>query len=246
MAPRSSSKYAHGARRTLTRAITMRAPLRGFSSRKKYRLPQNVTGGLYKFTEKATIGLNPGAGGAAINVAGFTSSGGILTFKMGDLANHASYAGLFDLYKIDRVDLQIIPQANVAQTYLVGSASGAGSSIPQLFIAPNRDHWVPAPTSSFDVLNDDGSMVFMMDKPKTLSLYQPRVDASGFDGKLLNIPILANSVQSWLSTGGNDQTVDQSNLLHYGFRWWVDNTQNGGPFIPTIIVTYHLTFKERD
>lgn len=245
----SVKSRALGVRRTATlrRAPTMRYS-GGMS--KKYKLPMNVTGGIYKFSEKVSLGLNSATSiGPKINTASLTQSGGLITFKVTDLLNWTSYQNLFDLFKIDRVDLQIIPQCNVAQTYLVGATGGAASQIPQLYIAPNRDFFVPAPTSGPDLLNDDGALVLYMDKPRTLTIWQPRaavVDEKAPTAVSANIGVFDSKTQQWLSTGGNTQAVDQSGSQYYGFRWWCDNTQNGGPFIPTIIATYHVSFKERD
>lgn len=246
----SAKARALGARKSTLRRVPTMVPRRSYVA-KRYRMPTNVTGGIYKFVEKCSLGYNAASSiGPKINVGALTQAGGVMTFKITDLLNSSSYINLFDLFKIDKVELQIIPQANVAQTNLAG-ASGAGvlaSSIPQLYIAPNKDYFVPAPVSGPDVLNDDGVMVLMMDRPRTVSIWQPRAQIA--DAKTGPLPpnrgVFADNVQEWLSTGGNEQTVDQTPSQYFGFRWWVDNTQNGGGFTPTIIATYHVSFKERD
>lgn len=221
----------------VARALTTRP------KRRSVRLPMNVSGGLYKFEEKCNLGALSTL--PAINVASNTGSGGILTFKLRDLANAPSYIGLFDLYKIDKVELTIHPMANVAQTYLVGAPASA-SALPMLYIAPNKDYYTPSPAGSGDVLNDDGAVAVTLDKPKTFTIWQPKPRIKDAGGADYQVGILPDSSPLWLTTGGNAQVLDQSNVDYYGFRWWVDNTQNSAPVIPHIIATYYVSFKERD
>lgn len=208
--------------------------------RKQRKIRRSVLGKtVYRFAEKAL------APSSTINVASNATGGGTLQFNFNMLANHLAYTSLFDLYKIDKVTVKIVPWANVAISGAVGGGVG-GQALPVLYIAPNKDFYVPPPTSSVDVLNDDGCRVISMSRPVTFTIYKPRPEVVDQSGNSINYGILPNKVTQWLSTGGNGQKVDQTNVNYFGYRWWVDNTPNSAPFIPTIIYTIHFSMKERD
>lgn len=197
---------------------------------------------VYHFTEP----YNAGTGTAIpqINVAGTSSSGGQMTFALNNLTNIASYKNLFDLYKINKVQVKIIPYANVNATNQTGIGPGQGS-LPLLYIAPNKDYWMGSPSSSADVLNDDGCRVITVSKPVTFTLKYPRPNVVDNSGTTISYGILPNKVGQWLSTGGNAQKLDQSGVQYYGFRWWCDNF-NSTSFIPQVIVKVFFSMKERD
>lgn len=237
-----SARVVRGAKwMTWPRAPTTR-------TRSSLRLPRSVSSGLYKFSEKTSVGQLTTS--PVMNVASLTSSGGVLTFSLSQLANHAAYAALFDLYKIDKVEVQILPGGNIASTGNIGGPTGA--SIPMLYISPNKDYFIPPPATQYDVLNDDGAMCLSMDRPRKFTIYQPRAAVTDTSAgtvspdPVYSTGIVANNVQTWYQTGGNAAVLDQSSLKHYGFRWYVDNSNNASPFIPTIIYTIHASFKERD
>lgn len=223
-------------RRTSTRKASAK-PRRVFGARFRRRVFGKK---VYKFSEPYELSY-----GADINVAASSQGGGILTFSLNNLLNVTSYQALFDLYKIDKVTVKILPLGNMAPTGYVGSASGA-SAIPQLFIAPNRDFYVPVPASESDILNDDGCRVINLTRPVTLTLWRPRPKVLDANGATIDYGLMPNRIGQWLTTGGNAQTINQVRTEYYGFRWWINNLQSGGPVIPKVIYTLHFSMKERD
>lgn len=167
-----------------------------------------------------------------------------MTFALNNLTNIASYKNLFDLYKINKVQVKILPFANVNPTNQTGIGAGQGS-LPLLYIAPNKDYWIGSPTSNSDVINDDGVRVLTVSKPITLTLKAPRPNVVDNLGNTINYGILPNMVGQWLSTGGNGAKLDQTGVQYYAFRWWVDN-YNSSAFIPQVMVKLFFSMKERD
>lgn len=198
---------------------------------------------VYHFKEPYLAGA--GTATPVINVPSLSGSGGQLTFQLASLTNIASYKNLFDLYKINKVQVKIIPYANVTENNQLATGGPNQGALPVMYIAPNRDYWIGSPTSAADVMNDDGVRVIRLDKPTTLTLTAPRPNVLGGDGTTINYGILPNRVGQWLSTGGNGAKVDQSTTTYYSFRWWCDNF-NSTSFTPQVIVTLFFSMKERD
>lgn len=182
--------------------------------------------------------------GGGITVGAATSQGFVLSTQIASLVNWSGYKGLFDLYKITGMKFTLIPSHNVSDF-----SAGTGSGTPMLYIAPNRDPYVPSPTSVGDILNDDGVKIIRFTKPVSFYLKNPKPDI--LDGDSKSIPWQFNSsntaLQPWLTTGGNLQTVTQEFIKHYGFRYFVDNTINTAqPFTFTTYVKLYFSMKEQD
>lgn len=173
---------------------------------------------------------------------------GTQTYKVNDLTNWtAAYQNLFDLYKLLAVKITIFPKFNVSSAEYQNPAGNAGA-LPLLALAPNRDPYVPAPTSWADIVNDDGVKILRLDRPRSFFITRPKpaitttVDGSTF----YPIPVQYNvGVQPWLTTGGNSQVINQSATPHYGHRWAI---WNEGPYDVSfhIVAEYSLAFKEQD
>lgn len=204
------------------------------------RLRGRITG-VHRFKEMyADANLTAGAA---------TSGAGIMKFVFNNLTNAPSFKNLFDLYKLTGVKTTIIPQWNSSE---IGTSNA--SELPILYVAPNRDPYVPAPVSEADILNDDGVRIIRLSKPVSLFLKNPKPSliAPTTDGLVQSfMPIQFNSsskaLQPWLTTGGNSQAVDQSAIPYFGWRWWLDNVSN--TTIPVSVRVYHTLYfsmKEQD
>lgn len=163
---------------------------------------------------------------------------------MASLVNIVNLRGLFDLYKITGFKVTFIPTHNVSDF-----SAGGGSGIPMLYVAPNRDPYVPAPTTVGDILNDDGVKIVRFTKPFSYYIKNPKPDILDKNGN--SLPWQLNStfsmLQPWLTTGGNLQTVDQSTVKHYGLRWFVDNVYNTAqPFTFKTHIKLYVSCKEQD
>lgn len=172
-------------------------------------------------------------------------SNGIMTFVFNDLNNIVSYRGLFDLYKITGVKVRIVPRWSSGDV-LASQLGQAG--FPMLYVAENRDPYVPAPTSLGDILNDDGVKIIRLNKPITMFLKNPKAEIKDVSGNSLPFQFNSSSksLQPWLTTGGNSQSVDQSTVNHYGFRYWLDNTLCGSPINIDVFTTYYFSMKEQN
>lgn len=206
---------------------------------------KGILPGVHRFKELAQL-TSLSAGVAA-------TSAGVITFQLTDLFNVASFKNLFDLYKITGVRLKIVPQFNVSQFPVGGVAPAGPELLPMLYIAENRDPFVPAPTGAGDVLNDDGCKVIRLSRPINMYLGNPKpliLDTSP-DGTITTqaswqFNSSSKALQPWLPTGGNGQTKDASSWKHYGFRYWIDNTQSTVPVTLLVYATYYFSMKEAD
>lgn len=185
----------------------------------------------------------------SISALANSNGAGTITFRLNDLANAPSFKLLFDLYKITGVKVKIVPKVNSADSTVVGNANGQSGTLPMLYIAENRDPYVPAPISVADILNDDGVRIIRMDRPVNLYIKAPKARVYGGLDQSTEIPLQFNvgsKWQPWLTTGGNGQVLDQSNLSHYGFRWYISNGVGNFEQVFDVYATYYFAMKEQD
>lgn len=168
---------------------------------------------------------------------------GVQAYKFRDLFNYSNFTNIFDMYKITGVKLTIIPRFNTASV----SESTIGPNInelPLLYVAPNRSPWSVAPTSIQDVLNDDGCKVIRLERKINLFLKNPAPQI--LDAANTGVPIQTNGLHRlWLTTGGNGQLVDQTNVNHFGHRWAISNLGTNGLNVD-VYATYYFKMKEQD
>lgn len=194
---------------------------------------------IHKFKEMYKLGP-VGAPASAIG------SGVLAPKGISELANVAHLTGLFDLYKITGVKYKIVPRYNSADP-------SATITLPMIYLATNRDPFTPAPSSVGDILNDDTCKSYRLDKPISWFVKCPKPDMSiSFDigGTQYVGPQqwqlgVATKYQPWLTTGGNNQSLDQSARAHYGVRWVVDNF-NSFPVDVDVYATLYFQMKEQD
>lgn len=168
---------------------------------------------------------------------------GVQAYKLRDIFNYTQFQGLFDMFKITSVKLTIIPRFNQAS---VGESTIGPNinELPLLYIAPNRSPWSIAPTSIQDVLNDDGCKVVRLDRKCSFYLSSP--GAQILDGAGTGVPVqFNNKTRLWLTTGGNGQSVDQTNVNYFGHRWAISNQNTNGVSVD-VYATYYMSFKEQD
>lgn len=123
-------------------------------------------------------------------------------FRLADLTNTASYSAIFDSYKIDKVEMEFIPQF----TSLVTSGTSIG---PVLYVAVDYDDAVAAGSSI--VLDQYSNLqVFGPTDPAYVAL-KPAIATGVWDGAAVAL-IPAGSTQSpWLDIGS-------TNISHYAVK----------------------------
>lgn len=178
-------------------------------------------------------------------LAGGAFSSGIINFKLSDLANAPSFSTLFDMYKLTGVKLRIVPTYSESEA-TIANPSGQMGNLPVMYIAENRDPFVPPPTGVTDILNDDGVKILRPTRPVTLWLKSPKPDIRDNAGNVIPMQFnVGSKYQPWLTTGGNAQTISQIGVEHYGFRWGAIN-QSGTEAVLQVYATYYFTCKEQD
>lgn len=223
--------------RMTTRRPRLRLPLRRRQAIGRIRrFRRRIVGsGVYNFTEKCQL--------TSISVPGGATNYGVLPYQINSLINWGAYAGLFDLYKLKAVKLTLIGLASQSEVTF-NNASLQSGALPMLYIAPNRDPYVPAPLSISDVVNDDGCKIIRFSKPVSFYLNNPKPDVKDDTGS--SLPFQFNTlVQPWLTTGGNAQTIDQSAIKHYGHRWAITNNSSND-LVVQVYVKYYFEMKEQD
>lgn len=188
-----------------------------------------------------------------ITVAGVSSTQGVLSCNIAQLTNQAQFRGLFDLYKITGIKWKFLYKYNSAESATPSAA------IPTLYTAINRDPFVPAPTSTADILNDDTCRIHRCDgllgkggiyvkspKPDMSALVTSGgVPTGGLVTQQWNLGVGSRN-QYWLTTGGNGQALDQSQVNHYGLRYVLDNSGNSQAQVVEVYATLYFSMKEQD
>lgn len=192
---------------------------------------------------------------AAINIPHAATVSGVLSCNLNQLANVNQYKALFDLYKINGVKFTFLYRHNVSDA---GEPLGTGE-IPVLYTAPNRDPFVPAPVGVSDILNDDGIKIHRMENLRGnggIYIKCPKPDMtaivlSGGTPTGGTVPTQWNygeskKFQPWLTTGGNNQSLDQSDVNHFGLRYYIENLSNAQDQILQVFATLYFSMKEQD
>lgn len=223
-------------RRVARRRLARRMRMRGFRSGKLRKT--TMLKSVHRFKETVQV--------ASLSAGGANSAGGRLSFLISDLTNWTHFQGLFDLYKITGVKVKLVPKWNVSDPLITPNANGAAGGLPMLYIAANHDPYVPAPVNAGDVLNDDGCKIIRLTRPINLYISNPKPDITNAGG---NIPFqfgAGKKFQPWLTTGGNGQTVNQENVPHYGYRWYIANGNGNYEVDVDVYLTYYFSMKEQD
>lgn len=190
---------------------------------------------------------------STITAAGLGNASGILSCNLSQLNNSAQFRGLFDLYKITGVKFKFLYRFNSADT------ATAGGAMPTLYTAINRDPFTPAPLSIGDILNDDGVRIHRVDQLQGkggIYIKSPKPDMSGAvtvggvpTGGIVtsqwNLGV-GSSKQYWLTTGGNAQGLDQSQVNHFGLRYLLENSTNTLAQDVLVYATLYFSMKEQD
>lgn len=183
----------------------------------------------------------------SVDASATTVGTGILAVPgISQITNVASFRGMFDLYKITGVKYKFVPRYNVSDV-------GSTGVLPTLHTAINRSPFTPIPTDVEDVLNDDTSRTWRLDRPFNIYIKCPKPDMSvsySVEGTQYVAPGnwqlgVSNKYQYWLTTGGNGASYDQSAIRHFGLRWALDNP-NSIPVSVDVYTTLYFQCKEQD
>lgn len=223
------------ARRRGRRPLPRTVAKRYMSLYQRRRIRNRMGLRVHSFTEKCQL--------TSISIPSGATNYGVIPYQINSLINWAAYAGLFDLYKLKAVKLTLISLASQSEVTFNNSSLQAGA-LPMLYIAPNRDPYVPAPLSIADVINDDDCKIIRFSKPSSFYLSNPKPDLKDDTGS--SVPFQFNvKTQPWLTTGGNAQTIDQSTVKHYGHRWAITNNASSD-IVVQVYVKYFFEMKEQD
>lgn len=177
------------------------------------------------------------------------TTAGVLSVNLNQLVNANSYKGLFDLYKINGCKFTFLYRANSSDV-----SNGLNTaSLPVLYTAINRDPFCVIPGSVSDILNDDTSKIHRADGllgKGGVYVKCPKPDMSvAIEGG--NVPQqwnygVSKKFQPWLTTGGAANAIDQSNVPHFGIRYFLDNMAAASTQSIQVYVTLYFAMKEQD
>lgn len=95
-------------------------------------------------------------------------------------------------------------------------------------------------------MNDDYCRIIRLTRPVSMYLKYPKPVFLDKDGNVQNSSLFNDNIQPWLSTGGNGQSIDQSAVPHYGFKYFLDNANFAGNATVRVFVKLYVKLKEQD
>ncbi len=123
-------------------------------------------------------------------------------FRLADLTNTASYAAIFDSYKIDKVEMEFIPQFTSLVT--------AGTSIgPVLYVAVDYDDAVAAGSSI--VLDQYSNLQVFGPIDPAYVAFKPCIATGVWDGVAVGLVPAGTQQSPWLDIGS-------ANISHYAVK----------------------------
>lgn len=170
-------------------------------------------------------------------ISSVTASGSseAMEFKLQDVADNVTYAGLYDQYKINGIKVQFYPQEIVNQ-----QASPANFVIPTMTYSvdynDNNTTWAEA-----DLLLRENVKTRLFNKPISVFIKPKPLLVDG--GAQSATFLLPRNKSFWLATHDSDDNIDQT--PYYGLKYIVSN--GGGSSQQSyyrIVTTYYVSFKQ--
>jgi hypothetical protein len=123
-------------------------------------------------------------------------------FRLANLTNTASYSAIFDSYRIDKIEMEFLPQFNAIPPS--GTAIG-----PVLYVAVDYDDAVAAGSS---IVMDQYSnlQVFSATEPAYVS-FKPAIATGVWDGSSSTLVPAGTSQAPWLDIGS-------TSIVHYAVK----------------------------
>lgn len=174
---------------------------------------------LHKFIRHREIGVITSGNVAVV-------SGGI-AFALSDLPNPTEFTALFDLYKIDKIVINIQPLNNINSPSTV-------ANLAYLVCVVDTDD-IASPVTASDLLQYE--KCHMVSPYKGLKLtWKPSVAMAAYGGSLFTS--YANAQDQWIDMGS-------SGVPHYGFKYLASADGLGGTNHVSwrFWATYHFTCK---
>lgn len=163
--------------------------------------------------------------GNIVKTAG--DSGAAYTFRLTDVPQYTNFTNLFDMYRIDAVEVQ----------FLI-SQMGANMLYPTLYWTPDYDD-ATAPVNANSILEFQTAEVYQFTEAKTAfrRLLRPRVANTVYNGLL--------STGYSLLPADTFINADTPGVSHYGMKYWVVgyNSTSANQSNIQIVLRYHLSFK---
>jgi hypothetical protein len=156
-----------------------------------------------------------------------SDSGAAYTFRLTDVPQYTNFTALFDMYRIDAVEVE----------FLI-SQMGANMLYPTLYWTPDYDD-ATAPANANTILEFQTAEVYQFTEAKTAfrRLVQPRVANTVYNG------IVASGYSTLpVNTFINSDTPG---VAYYGMKYWLVgyNSTTANQSNIQIVLRYHLSFK---
>lgn len=139
---------------------------------------------------------------------GATAILGAVAFRMDDLSQSATFASLFDQYRIDKVLLRFTSRSNAVSVF---NASAPNSSVPMVYITQDRDD-ASAP-ASINALREYDKTVIMNGASSCDVFIEPRPTISAFASGAFS-GYVTPDIEPWLDMANTD-------IPHYGVKFGV-------------------------
>ncbi len=153
----------------------------------------------------------------------------VLTFALNGIGGSATFATLFDLYRLDAVRVTVRPNNNA-----IGMADPTTTALVPMYWVIDYNN-ASALTTAAGALEYDNCMVLSPGEAGE-RLFKPHYNlvvqsASGTD--------YVNTSGDWLNTSSDD-------IIHYGCKFWIPQAVATQTFLQswTVEVQYYLTFRQ--
>jgi len=168
---------------------------------------------VFTFTGSA---VSPQLGGAA--------------FSLNQCGGYAEFTALFDSYRIERVDVEVINRISA------GAQAAASSAYPRLHYCFDRDDSA-TPPSIDDLLSHQGVKTHQFDEGHNVLKFSIK--------PLPATAVFAAGVFSGYASPAGPMWVDCANVTvpHYGWKFATEYFTNTGMFLD-VYYTFHVSFRD--
>lgn len=189
-------------------------------------IPKRIHGAIYPYIRKANFTQILSSNTAPVF--------GAFAFKLSDFPNYTEFTGLYDQYRVVKVDVQFL-----ALTIGITNTNSAGSIVitcPRFLTVLDYDDST-AP-SAMDDLRQYNNCIAVNGSESFIRSFTPASLELGYISGIANS--YAPVYKKWHDLSG-------SNIPHYGIKYGLDNTPIAGPnsaFGYNVECTIHLEFRQ--
>jgi hypothetical protein len=195
-----------------------------------FQLGVNTYTGFSNETGSLVYGQGLGFNFTLLSVNMFGTSGSSNNFAM---PSAAEFVSLFDMFKIEKIKVRMVPSINVTQTSSSAIGTIPSTGLPIVQTAVDYDDSVP-PSAQGDLLQRTDVKFLRLDREIELDV-TPRWSAGANEAG--NVVNGAAPSRGFLETTTNGQNVE-----HYGRKFWIERL-TGSPGVQQGIIQFYVDYE---